>query len=62
MYVCLKCYRKAYEGVVEDGKLFYKNSGEMLQTSTMDNNDSKWIMVLRCYTLGRRGCLAMVRA
>ncbi|CAN6896693.1 unnamed protein product, partial [Brassica oleracea] len=45
---------KAYEGVVEDGKLFYKNSGEMLQTSTMDNNDSKWIMVLRCYTLGRR--------
>ena len=46
--------RKAYEVVVEDNKFFYKNSGEILQTFIMDKNDSKWIMVHRCYTLGRR--------
>ncbi|KAH0934183.1 hypothetical protein HID58_011300 [Brassica napus] len=38
--------RKAYEVVVEDGKFFYKNSGEMLQTSSMEDSDSKWIFVL----------------
>ncbi|KAL0719527.1 hypothetical protein Bca4012_068851 [Brassica carinata] len=38
--------RKAYEVVVEDGKFFYKNSGEMLHTSSMEDSDSKWIFVL----------------
>ena len=38
--------RKAYEIVVEEGKFFYKNSGEMLQTSSMEESDSKWIFVL----------------
>ncbi|CAH8369965.1 unnamed protein product [Eruca vesicaria subsp. sativa] len=38
--------RKAYEVVVEEGKFFYKNSGEMLQTSSMEDSDSKWIFVL----------------
>ncbi|CAH8348971.1 unnamed protein product [Eruca vesicaria subsp. sativa] len=38
--------RKAYEVVVEDGKFFYKNTGEMLQTSSMEDSDSKWIFVL----------------
>ncbi|CAN7117458.1 unnamed protein product [Brassica rapa subsp. narinosa] len=38
--------RKSYEVVVEDGKFFYKNSGEMLQTSAMEDSDSKWIFVL----------------
>ena len=38
--------RKAYEVVVEEGKFFYKNSGEMLQTSSMEESDSKWIFVL----------------
>ncbi|CAF1704375.1 hypothetical protein HID58_053755 [Brassica napus] len=38
--------RKAYEVVVEEGKFFYKNSGEMLQTSSMEEGDSKWIFVL----------------
>ena len=51
---CVYMERKAYEVVVEDNKFFYKNSGEILQTFIMDKNDSKWIMVHRCYTLGRR--------
>ncbi|KAF8074283.1 hypothetical protein N665_1116s0021 [Sinapis alba] len=38
--------RKAYEVIVEDGKFFYKNSGEILQTSSMEDSDSKWIFVL----------------
>ncbi|KAL0900194.1 hypothetical protein Bca101_084155 [Brassica carinata] len=38
--------RKAYEVVVEEGKFFYKNSGEMLQTSSVEDSDSKWIFVL----------------
>ncbi|KAF3552493.1 hypothetical protein DY000_02004135 [Brassica cretica] len=38
--------RKAYEVVVEEGKFFYKNTGEMLQTSSMEDSDSKWIFVL----------------
>ncbi|XP_009146470.1 IQ domain-containing protein IQM2 [Brassica rapa] len=38
--------RKAYEVVVEEGKFFYKNSGEMLHTSSMEESDSKWIFVL----------------
>ncbi|KAJ4886512.1 calmodulin-binding family protein [Raphanus sativus] len=38
--------RKAYEVVVEDGKFFYKNSGEMLHTSSLEDSDSKWIFVL----------------
>ncbi|CAH8316277.1 unnamed protein product [Eruca vesicaria subsp. sativa] len=38
--------RKAYEVSVEEGKFFYKNSGEMLHTSPMEESDSKWIFVL----------------
>lgn len=38
--------RKAYEVVVEDGKFFYKYSGEILQTSDMEDSESKWIFVL----------------
>ncbi|KAL0837742.1 hypothetical protein Bca101_089632 [Brassica carinata] len=38
--------RKAYEVVVEDGKFFYKNTGEMLHTSSLEDSDSKWIFVL----------------
>lgn len=38
--------RKAYEVVLEDGKFFYKHSGEILQTSAVEDNDSKWIFVL----------------
>ncbi|KAG7577109.1 hypothetical protein ISN45_Aa03g014130 [Arabidopsis thaliana x Arabidopsis arenosa] len=38
--------RKAYEVVVEDGKFFYKHSGEILQTSDMEDSESKWIFVL----------------
>ncbi|KAJ4898045.1 calmodulin-binding family protein [Raphanus sativus] len=38
--------RKAYEVIVKEGKFFYKNSGEMLQTSSMEDSDSKWIFVL----------------
>ncbi|KAE8660330.1 TBP-associated factor 7 isoform 1 [Hibiscus syriacus] len=37
--------RKPYEIVVEDGKLVYKQTGELLQT-TGENSDSKWIFVL----------------
>ncbi|KAF3586566.1 hypothetical protein F2Q69_00031726 [Brassica cretica] len=37
--------RKAYEVVVEEGKFFYKTSGEMLHSS-MEESDSKWIFVL----------------
>ncbi|XP_050367422.1 IQ domain-containing protein IQM2 [Argentina anserina] len=37
--------RMAYEVVVEDGKLFYKQSGELLHTSGEDE-DAKWIFVL----------------
>ncbi|KAK9941424.1 hypothetical protein M0R45_018025 [Rubus argutus] len=37
--------RMAYEVVVEDGKLFYKQSGELLHTSGEDD-DTKWIFVL----------------
>lgn len=37
--------RMAYEVVVEDGKLFYKQSGELLHTSGEDK-DAKWIFVL----------------
>lgn len=35
----------AYEVVVEDGKFFYKQSGELLHTSEEDGN-AKWIFVL----------------
>lgn len=38
--------RKVYEVVVEDGKFFYKHSGEILQTSDMEDSESKWIFVL----------------
>ncbi|KAJ0263975.1 IQ domain-containing protein IQM2 [Hirschfeldia incana] len=38
--------RKAYEVIVEEGKFFYKNSGEMLHTSSVEDSDSKWIFVL----------------
>ncbi|XP_039064078.1 IQ domain-containing protein IQM2-like [Hibiscus syriacus] len=37
--------RKPYEIVVEDRKLVYKQTGELLQT-TGENSDSKWIFVL----------------
>ncbi|KAB2607526.1 hypothetical protein D8674_007243 [Pyrus ussuriensis x Pyrus communis] len=37
--------RMAYEVVVEDGKLFYKQSGELLHT-TGESDDTKWIFVL----------------
>ncbi|GMH12811.1 hypothetical protein Nepgr_014652 [Nepenthes gracilis] len=36
--------RKAYEVGIEDGKLFYEQSGELLDTST--EIDAKWIFVL----------------
>ncbi|XP_027073108.1 IQ domain-containing protein IQM2 [Coffea eugenioides] len=36
--------RKAYEVAVEDGKLFYKQTGELLDTS--DEPKAKWIFVL----------------
>lgn len=37
--------RKAYEVVVEGGKLFYKQTGELLDT-TGESKDAKWIFVL----------------
>ncbi|KAK6141828.1 hypothetical protein DH2020_024434 [Rehmannia glutinosa] len=37
--------RKAYEIVMEDGKLFYKQTGELLDT-TKEPKGSKWIFVL----------------
>ncbi|XP_068337327.1 IQ domain-containing protein IQM2-like [Pyrus communis] len=37
--------RMAYEVVVEDGKFFYKQSGELLHT-TGESDDTKWIFVL----------------
>lgn len=37
--------RKAYEVVIEDGKLFYKQSGEPVHT-TSEPRDGKWIFVL----------------
>lgn len=37
--------RKAYEVVVEDGKLIYKESGVLLDT-TKGPKESKWIFVL----------------
>ncbi|KAK6937011.1 hypothetical protein RJ641_034041, partial [Dillenia turbinata] len=37
--------RKAYEVVVEDGKMYYKQSGELINT-TEEHKDSKWIFVL----------------
>ncbi|CAA7016754.1 unnamed protein product [Microthlaspi erraticum] len=38
--------RKAYEVVVEDGRFFYRHSGEVLETSAVEDSDSKWIFVL----------------
>jgi len=37
--------RLAYEVVVEDGKFFYKQSGELLNTTGKDAH-AKWIFVL----------------
>ncbi|KAL5563564.1 hypothetical protein UlMin_033311 [Ulmus minor] len=37
--------RMAYEVVVEEGKFFYKQSGELLHTK-LEGNDAKWIFVL----------------
>ncbi|CAA3026172.1 Hypothetical predicted protein [Olea europaea subsp. europaea] len=37
--------RKAYEVVLEDGKLFYKQTGELLDT-TIEPKGAKWIFVL----------------
>ncbi|KAG2330184.1 hypothetical protein Bca52824_001364 [Brassica carinata] len=42
---------KSSEVVVEDKKLFYNNSGEMLQASSMEDSDSKWILVLSTSTV-----------
>lgn len=36
--------RKAYEVLVEDGKLLYKQTGELLNTDDLDG--AKWIFVL----------------
>ena len=46
MYKCfiLQAERKAYEVVVQDGKLVYKQSGEDLHTE--GPKDAKWIFVL----------------
>ncbi|KAF3973312.1 hypothetical protein CMV_003249 [Castanea mollissima] len=41
----LKAERKAYEVVVQDGKLVYKQSGEYLHTEG-EPKDAKWIFVL----------------
>lgn len=41
--------RLAYEVVVEDGKFFYKQSGELLDT-TGEAKDAKWIFVLSTST------------
>ncbi|XP_010534881.1 PREDICTED: IQ domain-containing protein IQM2-like [Tarenaya hassleriana] len=38
--------RKAYEVVVQDGKFFYKQTGEILHTNAPEDIDSKWIFVL----------------
>ena len=37
--------REDYEVIIEDGKLMYKKSGELLD-STGDSSESKWIFVL----------------
>lgn len=43
--ICLpQMERKAYEVLVEDGKLLYKQTGELLNTDDLDG--AKWIFVL----------------
>lgn len=37
--------REVYEVIVDDGKLVYKKSGQVLDT-TEDDSESKWIFVL----------------
>ena len=41
-HLTLQMERKAYEVVVKDGKLVYKESGELLHST----EDAKWIFVL----------------
>ena len=41
----MQAERKAYEVVVQDGKLVYKQSGENLHTE-VGPKDAKWIFVL----------------
>ncbi|CAA0825816.1 calmodulin-binding family protein [Striga hermonthica] len=38
--------RKAYEIMMEDGKLIYKQTGELLDTTTQEGKACKWIFVL----------------
>ena len=38
--------RKAYEVAVEGGQLFYKESGELVDTDTSSDPHAKWIFVL----------------
>ncbi|KAH0912118.1 hypothetical protein HID58_035439, partial [Brassica napus] len=50
--------RQASEVFLKDGKFFYKNSGDMLQTSSMKDSDPQkfWCSAhQKCYMFGRRG-------
>ncbi|GER41242.1 calmodulin-binding family protein [Striga asiatica] len=38
--------RKAYEIIMKDGKLIYKQTGELLETTTEEGKACKWIFVL----------------
>ncbi|KAK1259873.1 hypothetical protein QJS04_geneDACA010163 [Acorus gramineus] len=38
--------REAYEVIVEDGKLIYKQTGELMDTTSQGQKQSKWIFVL----------------
>lgn len=44
-FLTLQKEREAYEVIVDDGKLVYKNSGMLLET----REGSKWIFVLSTY-------------
>ncbi|CAF2165584.1 unnamed protein product, partial [Brassica rapa] len=49
---------QASEVFLKDGKFFYKNSGDMLQTSSMKDSDPQkfWCSAhQKCYMFGRRG-------
>ncbi|KAG5415774.1 hypothetical protein IGI04_003341 [Brassica rapa subsp. trilocularis] len=50
--------KQASEVFLKDGKFFYKNSGDMLQTSSMKDSDPQkfWCSAhQKCYIFGRRG-------
>ncbi|KAK1282146.1 hypothetical protein QJS10_CPB22g01235 [Acorus calamus] len=38
--------REAYEVIIEDGKLIYKQTGELMDTTSQGQKQSKWIFVL----------------